>query len=113
MAKGRVSGRRQDGRSRSEFWGKHIAAREASGVSIAQYCRDHELSCASYHWWKGELKRRKISVVFAEVRMPLAGGAVDGAIEVVMGGSRVVRVRSGFDEATLARVLFVVERCGC
>lgn len=113
MAKGRVSLLAGNGISRSEFWGKHIAAREASGVSIAQYCRDHELSCASYHWWRGELKRRKISVVFAEVRMPLAGGAVDGAIEVVLGGSRIVRVHSGFDEATLARVLAVVERCGC
>ena len=113
MARGRVSLRAGEGSSRSEFWGKHIAAREVSGVTIAQYCRDQGISCASFQWWKRELKRRKISVVFTEVRMPLATNAVDGAIEVVIGGGRVVRVHSGFDEATLARVLAVVERRGC
>ncbi len=113
MAKGRVSLRAGEGISRREFWGNHIAACEVSGVSIAQYCREHGLSYAGYQWWKSELKRRKIPVVFTEVRMPPAVDAVEGAIEVVLGGSRVVRVRSGFDETTLARVLAVVERCGC
>ena len=113
MARGRVSLAVGAGISRAEFWGKHIAAREGSGVTIAQYCRDHGISCASFQWWKSELKRRKIPVVFAEVRMPLATNVVEGAIEVVVGGNRVVRVHSGFDEATLARVLAVVERCGC
>ena len=113
MATGRMSLRAGEGISRAEFWGKHLAAREVSGVSIAQYCRDHGLSYGSYQWWKRELKRRKIPVVFAEVRVPHAANAVDGAIEVLIGGSRIVRIRSGFDEATLARVLAVVERLGC
>ena len=113
MAKGRVSLQAGEEVSRPEFWGKHIAAREVSGVTIAQYCREHGISCASYQWWKRELKRRKIPLVFTEVHMPLSVNAVEAAIEVVIGGSRIIRVHSGFDETTLARVLAVVERCGC
>ena len=113
MARGRVSLVAGAGISRAEFWGKHIAAREMTGLSIAQYCRNHGLSCASYQWWKRELKRRKIPVVFAEVRVPQTATALDGAIEIVIGGNRIVRVHSGFDETTLARVLAVVERSGC
>ena len=87
MARGRVSLAVGAGISRAEFWGNHIAAREVSGVTIAQYCRDQGISCASFQWWKSELKRRKIPVVFAEVRMPLSVNAVEAAIEVVIGGS--------------------------
>ena len=113
MARGRVSLGVGEGISRSAFWENHISACEVSGVSIAQYCRDRGLSYAGYQWWKSELKRRRIPVTFTEVRMPPGVNAVEGVIEVVLGGNRIVRVHSGFDETTLARVLAVVERCGC
>ena len=107
--------------SRAECWRERIRACEASGLTIERYCRDHGLSASGYHGWKRELKRREAQAplrgasvpVFAEVRVtpPQAHEAV--ALEVVLPLGGRVRVYPGFDEATLARVLAVVERSGC
>ena len=113
MAKGTNSVMVGEGGSRWEFWAGHIAACGASGVPIAQYCRDQGLSYGGYHWWKRELKRRNLPAGFVEVRVPPAANAVEAAIEVVLSGRGIVRVHPGFDETTLARVLAVVERGGC
>jgi hypothetical protein len=40
-------------------------------------------------------------------------GAAEGAIEVLLGGGRSVRVRAGFDEATLRRVIAALESPAC
>jgi hypothetical protein len=40
-------------------------------------------------------------------------GAAEGAIEVLLGGGRSVRVRAGFDEATLRRVIAALETPAC
>jgi hypothetical protein len=107
-----------DRAGREAYWRKQIAACEASGKPIAGYCRDAGLSASKYHWWKAELKRRDAergkAVLFAEVKAaegaPLAWSS---GIEVVLAGERVVRVARGFDGATLAAVVRVLEGLGC
>jgi hypothetical protein len=49
--------------------------------------------------------------LFAEVVVESPGG--EAALEVVVGHGRRVRVHPGFDEATLARVVAVLERVSC
>lgn len=128
--------RMSQGRSkRVAFWRGHIARCESLGVSIAAYCRERELSAASYHWWKRTLEKRDARVAvasggmspmpsvtdaplpFAEVTVVARGGLPAGeegaVIEVTLAGGRRVGVRPGFDAATLAQVLRVVEGLGC
>jgi len=107
--------------SRADYWRERIRACEASGLSAARFCRERSLSVSGYHWWKRELKRREMTVrpgvtpvpPFAEVHVTPPRSVETVAIEVVLPGERRVRVYPGFDEATLARVLAVVERGGC
>lgn len=106
--------------TRARFWGEHIERCEASGKSIAAYCRSNSLSAPSYYWWKRELKRlapvspAPPAAAFAEVHavpstvLPPRDD-VSAAVEIVLDRGRVARVRPGFDAATLARVLDVLE----
>jgi hypothetical protein len=48
---------------RYKQWEKRIAHYRASGLSMAGYCRAHELSYAGFVWWRRRLER--------EVRTPL------------------------------------------
>lgn len=101
---------------REAYWRKQIEVCESSGLSIARYCREHGVSLAQYHWWKGELKRRAATrsvALFAEVRPARVEAVVTSAIEVALLGERVVRVHPGFDAATLAGVVQVLEGLGC
>jgi len=37
---------------RLEFWRKRIEAKEASCLSVEQYCRDHHLTKSQYYNWR-------------------------------------------------------------
>lgn len=101
---------------REDYWLEQIAACELSGLSIARYCREQGISAAQYYWWKSELKRRAARrpvPLFAEVRPARVEAVVPSAIEVSLSGERVVRVHPGFDAATLAGVVRLLEGLGC
>ncbi len=98
---------------REQCWRERIAACEATGKSIAQWCRDEGISAWQYHWWKGELKRRErsgaVTPVFAELRPASVALMESSAIEVALAGDRLVRVHPGFDAGTLSAVIRVLE----
>jgi hypothetical protein len=112
-----------------------LADQVASGLTIAEWCRRNGVAGSLFHFWKRTIARRnggrvrpgtksptrpKDPVVFAPVVLapppqqvqpdPLPAGCV---IEIVLAGSRVVRVSAGFDAPTLARVLAVLEGRPC
>lgn len=104
--------------SRKEFWRGHIRKWASSGQTVVAYCRAHQLSKSAFHFWKGELKRRderaavsSPAAAFVELQMPEP--AREASIEIAVSGARWVRVRPGFDEETLVRVLLALERSGC
>jgi len=39
-------------------WRVHVSWQASSGVSVRAYCREHELSEPSFHWWRREIRRR-------------------------------------------------------
>ena len=39
-------------------WRVHVGWQASSGVSVRAYCREHELSEPSFHWWRREIRRR-------------------------------------------------------
>jgi hypothetical protein len=106
-----------DGMNRAEresYWRERIAACAASGMSAVRYCRGADIAVGRFHRWKGELRRRNAAAVlpalFAEVRsVPRSGMVPPPCVEVALAGDRTVRVPAGFDAATLARVVRVLE----
>ena len=101
--------------TRAAFWHEHLLRCDASGQSVAAYCRANGLSAPSFHWWKR--KRNSSSppnALFAEVTAGLLpSSGEDAAVEILLASGRVARVRPGFDAETLARVLAVLEERPC
>ena len=106
---------------KANFWRKQIAEQAARGGIVADFCREKKLSYRQFYQWKRILARREGDAVFAPVRVleniPLSETAApsepDGGIEIVTTSGSVVKVRPGFDETTLSRVLKTLESKPC
>ena len=119
---------------KQEYWRSVLRRQERSGLSVRQFCTDHQLSQASFYGWKrkianrdrragvrSERKGRKRSqpetvtkpdentAVFIPVRL---GAAAGGVLEVVHPRGHVVRVPAVFDENSLRQVLHVLDGQG-
>lgn len=44
--------------SREQMWRERVVAWSKSGLGIRQFCRQHNLSEASFHFWRRELRTR-------------------------------------------------------
>jgi len=124
------AGRRHELEAR---WRAILEAAARSRLTQTEYCRRRSLSASLYFWWKGEIARRDAKPDqpttppaerpgFLPVRLVHRGGqsvveehlADDGPrLEVLLGGSRRVVVRPGFDRETLRRVVETLEDSPC
>ncbi len=78
------------------------------------FCAQHGLASASFYRWRHVLQRRATEQpafvpvqVVADTPPPQAS-----ALELVLADGRAVRVAPGFDEATLRRLLAVLQEGG-
>ncbi len=112
---------------RAVFWHEHLSAWSASGLTQADYCRQHQLSRAAFGWWKRQLHgkpkpRRRSSgtkqqehgrapVRFVEVqRGPDVNTSANAAVyEVLLSRGRAIRVGRDFDSNVLRRLITTVE----
>ncbi len=51
------SGHRPDP-AKERFWRRTIKRWERDDLTIRAFCEQEQLSAASFHWWRGELKKR-------------------------------------------------------
>jgi hypothetical protein len=129
--------------AKEQFWRRAIAGWQASGLGIRGYCRQQHLSEPSFWAWRRELLRRDQEVqqraetqgrrglprsrrpvdarprsafvpvqVMADSDASAAWGS-SAAVEIILGGGRVLRVRPGFDRTTLAEVMVLLEGQRC
>lgn len=107
-------------RATREEWAARVAQWKVSGLSVARFAADIGVNAKTLAWWRAELASP--SRPTAAERQPARPIAIaplnfvemttrsDGTpVEVVLPSGISIRVRSGFDLATLARVLDVVE----
>ncbi len=91
-----------------EQWQAVMDRQRSSGQSAVAYCREHGISIWQFRYWK---KRLSLSsggnIGFSRVQVAAPAPSVQLWIEI---GSWRVGVGAGFDEATLRRVLSVLEK---
>ena len=84
-----------------------LAQLEKSGESVAGYERRTGIPASRLHWWRKRLAAdQSEGPRFVPVRV--TGEVTTAALEIVV-GARVVRVRDGFDDEILLRLIRVLE----
>lgn len=105
-------------RSKEQLWRRAVARWRRSGLSVRAYCVQHGLSEPSFYAWRRELARRDQRQAERAVQpphvkpihfVPVRVTEPAAAIEIVLTNGQIVRVRPGFDAATLRQVLSTVE----
>lgn len=94
----------------SDYRVRHVRDQEGSGLTVAEYCRDHDLCRATFYNWR-RLQREcaesgllRSSVSFTEIGRVAAVQSQWGA-EIALPSGAVVRVGVGAD-AQLLRMVF-------
>lgn len=115
--------------AKEQFWREMIGRHQQGRLSVRGFCDEHALDERAFFTWRRKLAAmdalgsrpvvrsatltKASTPTFAQVSL---GGAVlvnDGAVEIVLVNRRRVRVPPGFDHATLAAVLDVLEDRPC
>ena len=116
------------------YWRSMLDRHQESGLSIRQFCREHQVSEASFHSWKRKIagrdreavassedgdqkrsamkqfvKRTENAAVFIPVRVSASASSL---LEVEHPRGYVVRVPAVFDEGSLRQVLNVLDQQG-
>jgi hypothetical protein len=99
---------------KERFWRKTIRRWRTSGLSVRAYCQQCGLPEANFHAWRRTLAARDAEALpFAAVGvLPEAASGVaaaSAALELVLANRRMLRIDPGFDEATLRRLLPLLE----
>ena len=96
-------------------WRSLVSEQEASGQSIAAFCRARELRESLFYYWKKRLKQAA-APPFVEVQVAKPGlrprhspSAPGSTIEVRLGNGRSLMVAPEFDASHLRALLAVVE----
>ena len=121
--------------AKEQHWRQLLQRWQSSGQSVNAFCRTHGLSRPLFYAWRRILAKRDAAVAAAAPRSnvptPAAASPAfvpihvradspaevnppeEACLEVLLTGQRVVRIRPGFDVATLQRLLAVLEPPEC
>jgi hypothetical protein len=122
-----MSRRGERDRGKERFWRRLLRRWRGSGRTVRGFCAEQGVSEPTFYAWRRTIATRDQE---AGPQQParLRTGAPRGrgrpafvpvqvrpttALEVVLGGGRLVRVPAGFDPATLRQLLAVLEEPPC
>lgn len=101
-------------------WLRFMDRQRASGQSISTFCASVGVTEPNFYRWRRLLGQRGLwpqdqaTRPAAFVPVEVVGLAPQPSVlEIVVGGAAIVRVRPGFDAATLQSVLAVLEERPC
>jgi hypothetical protein len=95
--------------SKEDQWRERLAEQERSGLSVKQFCQEHEFTQYSFYAWRRRLRKKEV-VRFALVDRGAAQQepAVEARLELVLTNGERLRISSGVDAPTLRKVLEAV-----
>jgi hypothetical protein len=125
-----MAGQGSRDRGKEQVWRRTLRQWRRSGLSVRDYCAEHDLSEPSFYAWRriiaerdqesarvrakpeqGSVRRAVPAGEDAPVFVPLRviDASTQVTLEVVLERGRVVRVLRGFDTETLRRLLALLE----
>jgi transposase-like protein len=100
-------------------WRQHFTSRKTSGQTVRDYCAQHGLAEQTFYRWQRALAARPAPLPADDRTPPLfvavevEARAVEHRLVVLLADGRRLGVAPGFDPATLAQVVAVLEGRPC
>ncbi|HVH85733.1 MAG TPA: hypothetical protein VM912_03360, partial [Terriglobales bacterium] len=98
-----------------EKWRSLVSEWQASGQSVAGFCRGRQVSEALFHYWKKRLRVQvrpqfvELQVAKPQLRVKHFSSALGATIEVRLSNGRSLMVPPEFDASHLRALLAIVE----
>lgn len=92
------------------IWEDRIRDWRASGLSQAEYQRQHNLPKWQFVYWKKKFDRPTVSGEMAIVPIPLPAASTTTPLNLIVNDRYRIEVSEGFQPAVLEQVLEVVNR---
>lgn len=100
---------KQERETRRELWYERVEEYRASGLSVAAWCREHEVKEHQMRYWlrrfSPSLEPDATATTWLPVKVRDKGDSGDPDVIVVRVGDVAVEVRSGFDRTLLVAVV--------
>jgi transposase-like protein len=110
--------------AKQDRWLELIRRWQRSPIPVCEFCRRHQISEASFYSWRRVLRERGLldepmpsktsadAPAFVKLSTAVAEPA-GSPIELVLNPRRLLRVRPGFDAATLLELIRLLEEPAC
>jgi hypothetical protein len=91
-------------------WQAHAKAQQKSGLSRAEYCRQHKLSYhALAYWQKKVAKKTAPKPALVPVKLFKRAAPSASGLKIIAGNHLTIEVEDHFTPATLAKILRTLE----
>jgi transposase len=108
--------KRADQLRRIRHWQAHVTAQKQSGLSRAEYCRQHQLSYHAVTYWTRRLstptsqETTLVPVTFTSSIKINSAPTAGSVLKVILPNKIAVEVDDGFSPNTLTKLLSTLER---
>ena len=95
--------------TRSEQWRERIAAFEASGNTVRQFCKENDIAEHSFYSWRRRLRQNgPVRFALVERSKGHEPSAAETSMELVFPTGERLRIGSGVDVGTLRTVVLAL-----
>ncbi|HFD32781.1 MAG TPA: IS66 family insertion sequence hypothetical protein [Gammaproteobacteria bacterium] len=104
---------------RRRFWENHIEQWSSSGLTQAEYCRQHDISSNRFTYWKCKFKREKTSsgivpVPVSALSSPGSGRPVSSCeLRLCIDSRYDLFIQENVSSSLLEKVITAVEKISC
>jgi len=82
------------------YWQAQVSSWRGSGLSQAQFCRDHNLKVRDFGYWKRKFSQSSSAVSFVPLRVK-SSPSPSSSLGLVLDSGLRIEVREGFSSGTL------------
>jgi transposase len=105
--------------AKEQFWRRHVARWQSSGLSIRVYCERHGLTTPSFYAWRRTLAQRDrppqtpTAVTFLPLPVPAPSAAAGALLEIVLRNGRRLRLDPSVAADVIRDLVAVLEEQPC